>query len=311
MKSTACAAVLLLAGTLAVQAAPDAGNCQYSEHPVTASQPAKTTTLEVRASSPAEGGDVRKETVIGIDLEYHVAKFVPDSLILTALFPTDEGSSTGPGDSTNTPPLTSADGTVHLCVPLTSIYDNDRVRWPLSLFVIMIEMQGRRGQGVGTSRTLKFNGLDPPPGALAPRVDGPAEKFADSVKGAWDYLALRTARYKGCIARFAQMQPPLTRAYRAWESRHRADMDLIAEAKFEMDKARSKGRADMAAATEDSFMDAQIDGLQQMPVELARSQCEGTLEELKDPDDQTDGAIGEYIEFVKKYRAKNPPGEAK
>jgi len=310
MNRCACAAVLLLAGTPTVQAAPDA-SCQYAEKPAATAKPVTTTSVTVVATSPAEGGDVRKDTVIGIDIEYHVAKFVPDGLCLTALFPTDEGSSTGPGDPTNTPPLTSADGTVHLCVPLASIYANEHMRWPLSLFVIMIEMQGRRGQGVGVSRTLKFNALDPPPGALAPKVDGPAEKYLDSVKGAWEYLTVRTARYKACIARFPNLQPALTRAYRGWEARHRADIELIAESKFELDKTRAKGRADVAAGNEDAFVQAQMDAYEMMPVERAKQLCQGTLEELADPEDETNGAIGDYIEYVKQHRAEHPPGEAK
>ena len=310
MKRTACFAALLLAGAVAVRASPDASDCRYADRPA-AAKAVKETTLDVVASSPADGGDVRKETVIGVDVEYHVAKFVPDSLFLIALFPTDDGGSTGPGDSTNTPALTSADGTAHLCVPLTSIYANEHMRWPLRMFVLIIEMQGRRGQGTATSRTLKFNALDPPPGALEPKLDGPAEKYADSVKGSWEYLANRTVRYKACIARFPDMQQALTRAYRAWESRHRADMDLVAEAKFEMDKARHQGRADVAAETSDAFMDGQIAGLQQLPVERIRSQCQSSLEEFRDPDDQTNGAIGDYIDYVKKYRAEHPPGEAK
>jgi hypothetical protein len=291
-----------------VSAAPDAAACRYSEQPAAAAA-ANKSSLKLLGTVPAEGGDVRRDTVIGVDLEYRLANFQPDTFFLMALFPTDEGNSTGPGDTSNSAPLSGAAGTVHLCVPLTQIYENEHMRWPLSMFVLMLEMHNRHGTSVASTGSVKFKAIDPPAGALEPRKDGPAEKYADSVKGSWEYFTNRSVRYKACIARFADMQPPLTKAYRAWEARHHADMDLVAEAQFELDKVRAKGRADDAAERSDATIEAQLAMYEQLPAAQMRQQCQGTLDELTDADDLTNGAIGDYLDYVKKYRAEHPEGK--
>jgi hypothetical protein len=80
---------VLVAGLATEAASKDKSRpCVYSEHsPGSAEEPAKRSRLVLSATTPAEGEAVHPGTVIGIDVEYHVANFAPGRYRLVITFP--------------------------------------------------------------------------------------------------------------------------------------------------------------------------------------------------------------------------------
>ena len=154
--------------------------CTYREEPVadaTVPDPAKKDKhlVTLLAMSPVEGTEVRADSVLELDIEYHVAGFAADKFFFMVGFPTISLGMMSPLEKDDLHYLKSPSAKVHLCVPLKEVYEHPGVNWPLSFQV------GINEQFVGYSRIVtqapkvKLNSVDVPAGALEAQNKAPPE----------------------------------------------------------------------------------------------------------------------------------------
>jgi hypothetical protein len=104
------------------------------------------------------------------------------------------------------------------------------------------------------------------------------------------------------------MQPVLTRTFRAWEARHRADIDFISELQFESYRSQLKDRTHLAAGIDDRATEVTRAAYEKLSAADLRQQCDWAIEDMNPTDDLTDDAMGDEIEIVRKYAPKQAPG---
>jgi hypothetical protein len=273
--------------------------CTYREEEGT-SPAATKDSVTLLGVEPPEGAELRKDLVVAADVQFQIADFQPDTYIIVAMFPTVGFGSMSPGDPGNTPMLQHASGKVHLCVPLQEIYDHPGMLWPLSMSAAMLKMTDARSSSLSAStRQVKFKSQDAP---ANPKVL--PDEYYDALQHTNSFFDNHMVLYKLCIARFPATQPAFTKAYRAWEARHRADIDLVAELQFERYKEMTRGREDHAASIADATSAANrqfYDGLK--PASL-KHECDMRLSEFADPDDTTDIVIGDEMAILRKHSGK-------
>ena len=253
---------------------------------------------------------MRKTTVIGVDVEYHIAKFEPDKIFLMPLFPTAAMGGMAPGDRGDFPFLKSAAGKAHLCVPLGEVYDHSGVIWPLSMNVNINLETDVRGSSrmLAQSRSVKFNAVDIPAGALERQAAAPPAEYQDALRGSFGYFEKRGAMYKVCIQHYPDMQAAFTKAYRRWEARHAEDIRLVNERQFDFLKSTMNDSEQAATQFFDLTREANIKAYESMTNQQRRGSCQSMLEEFQDPEDMTENAIGDELAIL---RAWHPPGQPK
>jgi hypothetical protein len=268
--------------------------------------------LNLLAVSPPDGGNLDRNTIIEADVEFQIADFEPKSFRFMTLFPTAGYGSMSPLDAKNTPYVESAIGKVHLCVPLGEVYEHPTMKWPLSMQVsVLRESADGGGRGVVSTRAVKFNVLDIPEGALARQAAAPPQEYHDALMKAGSFFTNRVTVYKVCIARYPAIQPAMTKAYRAWESRHREAIELAASAQFDAYKAEFNGREDIAARIYDAGVDGQRKLYEKMPDGEFSKQCQRWLEEYADTEDPSDSAISDELAMIRKYYPVQPVQRSK
>lgn len=301
MKRTSCALIAVLAAMPATAVAAESASCSYREESTPAT-PAAGSRVTVLAATPAAAEEVRRDTVIGVDIEYQIADFAEDTFSLDAQFPTSAYSSMSPGNAADRRYLQSPAGRVHLCVPLEEVYDDQNVRWPLSM---QISLHRQAGPGSSTivarGRELAFKALDIPAGALERQAKAPPAEYEHAFMTTTVYFRSRAATYRACIGRFPATQPVLTKVYRAWESRHRASIDLVAEVLFERNRSMANGRRDVAVHMEDAAIEATRKVFAEMPDAVLEPQCKHLLQDLAPDGDITEDAIGDDIAVLRQY----------
>lgn len=306
MKKSAAVLSAMLASATAAHAVGGAATCEYREEPGTATRIEKTK-ITIIASDPGNGGDVRRETLVVVDVEYQIADFQPKAFRFMASFPTEGLGSMSPLDSRNSPYLESASGKAHLCVPLKEVYDYARTVWPLSMRISMLRETDASGGGsmVGSSSSVKFNALDAPARAAERAGQALPEEYYDALRHTWDFFNNRLERYKACIARFPATQPTFTRVYRTWEGRHRAAIDFVSQLQYDDLMARADGRESMAMKMYDSMTGLNQKYFEAMPEAKLKPQCEMLMEDFADTEDISDSAISDELATLHKYHPES------
>jgi hypothetical protein len=280
--------------------------CQYRDQPVE-SAPAGKSSITVMATSPAEGGEIDRTTIIGVDVEYRIADFKQGDYFLSAIFPTQNGGmSVGRFDEY--PNLTAPAGKAHFCVPLTEVYGHERVRWPLSLIVnLMRREDGVSTKSMASSAPHSFRATDIPAGALERQAAAPPREYQFALMKASGYFKFRAALYKMCIEKFPDRQPAITRTYRAWEAQNRADIDFITQLQFDAYREQFKGHAPTAMRVEDQGTAAIRAGLEGMPIGEFQQQCDWFHDDTPEGAARTHDLISRELDIVRKY-APNAAG---
>lgn len=267
--------------------------------------PARSELRTVSVDPPA-GSAVGKDTILTIDLEFRIADFSGGPFRLAPLFLTGPGTSAGFSVDGRDPSLVleSAEGRARMCVPLSNFYaeDSGLVDWPLELRFTILKMDGQgTGRGVASSKTIKLNAVDVPADAVERRAAKPPE-ISDALTASFRYFERRNARYKACLKRFPELQPRLTPAYRAWEVRHKNDIDLVAQLELEERTLQSRGRVDVAMTILDRGSLAELERHVAMSEEALKASCDSILEESRPADDLTETMIGDYLAVLRKWR---------
>lgn len=203
---------------------------------------------------PPEGREVNRNTVLGIDVEFHIRNFTPGGFRLMARFSTRSLGTTSPGARGDYPYLQSPSGKVHLCVPLAELYDSETVVWPLTMMVSVHEDLDAAGSSrvQADTSTVQLKSSDVPAEALARQAAAPPIEYHDALMKTFGYFEARAAMYKVCIRRFPETQPQFTPAYRRWEERHAADIAMVSELQFQEYKVVVRNNMQVAAKVFDS-----------------------------------------------------------
>jgi hypothetical protein len=300
-------ALLCLSAAL-VHLPADAQDCRYVDRAIEPATIIKSVIAVTRAS-PAEGSEVKKTTVIGVDVEYHIADFEAGNFLLHAVFDTEEQVGMTLGRIEDYPALTSAAGRVHLCVPLNDVYEHPTIRFPLKMSVTLSRREHDVPKGrMAVARPLEFQAVDLPRGASERMAAAAPPEYHAALQRAHVSFSMLGIQYKVCVERHPDMQLAYTQAYRAWESRHRADIDLVTEQYFEMLRKRVGGRADLAAR----FADESMAGFRKIYEEenpsAFRRSCEKTSREMAEDAGMTPGHLAKELQTVHKYAAKQVQG---
>ena len=184
--------------------------------------------------SPVEGTEVRADSVLELDIEYHVAGFAADKFFLMVGFPTITLGMMSPGDREDFHYLKSPSAKVHLCVPLKEVYEHRGVIWPLSFQVGINEQYADHSQVVTQAPKVKLNSVDVPAGALEAQNKAPPEDVQQALMMVFAHVELQGALNKVCPARFPDLQTKFNKTYRAWESRNATNIKQIQELQYEM-----------------------------------------------------------------------------
>lgn len=198
--------------------------------------------------NPPSGTELRADTVLAVDFEYRIADFSTGHFRVLPLFKTGYTSSNtfDPEGRKADIELDSATGRAHLCLPLAHLYAKHalEVTWPLELQLIILkgDVSGG-GRSVAMSPLFKLNSVDVPAAALERQAKAPPPQVQAALESAFNNFATRSALYKVCLQRFPALQDRLTPAYRAWETRNKADIDWVSSLKFEVLKEESRDGA--------------------------------------------------------------------
>lgn len=267
----------------------------------------KILSLEV---DPPTGTPVGRETVLTVDLEYQVVDFTAGQFKLMPLFKTgnNRSSSFDVDGKDPTVELAFPAGRVRLCLPLAGFYgeDADSVFWPLEFAVAILKAEGERGlsRSVAQSTPLKLNSVDMPAAALERQAKSPSVEYEDALDFAFNHFQRSAALYKVCLQKLPAMQPKLTAAYRAWEIRHKGDIEFVWGAKFDMLKQQNKGRSDVAANLLDYMAETQQQILASGNMEGIRAGCDEILEQVDPKNDLTGDLLGRYLTVLREWKVK-------
>lgn len=272
--------------------------------PVPAGKAAEIRSLKFE---PPVTARVDADTVFTLDFEYRVADFAPETFYIELLVATGQGNSMPGsefGESLKGLEVTVPAARVRMCLPLAKLFEATSVEWPLriSLIVLKRDEDSRRFSQAALQGPFKLV-ADTPQSALDRLAKMPPE-IGDALMAAHKYFHQRALRYKACLERFPTMRAQLTPAYRAWEARHRKDIDLVSEMWFEDQSARNEGRADIAAVAMDHIAGAELEALKTLGESTFRADCSDLLERSQPADDLTHDMVGDSLEILREWKPK-------
>jgi hypothetical protein len=313
LKKIVYAAVMAVCGAspMARAAEPPATTCVYREEPAPApgsSVDGKKNRVTLLAVSPTEGAEVRAESMIEVDVEYHVANFVPDKFYLVVQFPTVSSSWTSPGTG-DWPKLQSPSGKVHLCVPLEEMYESRSIRWPLSFVVRLHEQFPEYSHLLADSRSVPLNSVDVPAGALKRQEEAMPEDVQRALMSLFDFVEQNGAMHKVCPERFADLQAGFIKTFRGWETRNAAHIRQIQEMQYAA-YLENFGNAAAAARAFDVTREASVRYLNELKAAELRKYCEEGMEALSDETSDVPTASAVNFEIVQEYLASKAKSEA-
>jgi hypothetical protein len=254
--------LLVVSGAAAAQ--EKSGTCEFQDQdvPARAVAASKGAIIQVLATIPKTGGEVRRGELISVDVEYHVRDFKPGQFQLMPRFlMLDFGSSTG-GDDGSERVLTRAHGRMRMCVPTTEAFERNNMRWPLELVMSINEMMtAESSRIIASSETKTFTSPDISAEAKAAQAAAPPKEYAEALTRAYNEIDATRALYELCSERSPVEFQKLQKPYRAYEARAAADIDFVTERQFEYvlrmmngDRARAAGLFDsMSAAMRNYF----------------------------------------------------------
>jgi len=285
--------------------------CTYRDEPVPTNAPIEKSTLTLLGRDPAESGEVHRDTPIALDLEYRIKDLGAGAVYIIPFFKTAGDGSTTPGDPSTYPALAAAAGRAHLCVPLAEMYAVPMLDWPITVVLnLMQTLPNGSMMIIASLRPMKFNAADTPEGALARQAERPPIEYYDALKTVWNFFETRLARYKACNQRFPEGQPALTVAYRRWESRHTAALQLASELQFDFYLMSMNGHTPEATMMFDGARESMLNSYAQWPVENLRRECARILSEFSDTEDLSDNVFTDEIAYLRKWQATHAKGKA-
>jgi hypothetical protein len=200
--------------------------CSYSDQALEAPAVApKYSRITITGTAPAAGEPVHRSTVIGVDVEYHLADFQPGKLELIANFAVMTfGLNKRVGESGQGKHfLAQAHGVAHLCAPIEALFLEKDTRWPLRMHVSLNTRTSPTSSTVhAQSGSLEWPSPDLGKDALLRQKTAPSEDFYLALDALFGYQAENTAVYRACVERFPETAALLDEPFRRWTERNAA-----------------------------------------------------------------------------------------
>jgi hypothetical protein len=225
MLAAGCLALMFGAVSYSKDKAPA---CTYSDKPLEApagSAPGsnKYSRITITATTPAAGEPVHPATVIGVDVEYHVADFQPGKLELIANFAVMTfGLNKRVGESgAGKHFLGQAHGIAHLCAPIRVLFQEKDTRWPLRMHVSLnIRSSPTSSTLYAQSGSVEWPSPDLDKAALLRQKTAPSEDYYLALDALFGFQAENSAVYRACVERFPETAALLDEPFRGWSERN-------------------------------------------------------------------------------------------
>src|SRR5688500_17227421 len=287
--------------------------CEPRVEPLETSEAGKATVsgkvAELRSLKfdPPVTAKVDAGTVFTLDFEYRVPAFAPETFYIELLVVTGHGSAKQGsefGESLKGLEITVPAARVRMCLPLAELFESTSVEWPLRISLVILKRDESSLRSYGAALKGPFSLVADTPRSALDRLAKTPPEIGDALVAAQKYFHQRGLRYKACLQRFPTMRAQLTPAYRAWEVRHRKDIDLVLEMWFESQSERHEGRGDIATVAMDHAAEAELEALMTLSEGLLRAECKDLLERSRPADDLTHDMIGDSLEILREWRSK-------
>lgn len=301
------ALIVLVTGFATAAAAKDESpRCVYSDQPLAAADvPAKRSLLLLGDTTPAAGEAVHPNTVIGIDVEYHVADFAPGRYRLVINFAgLIPGATTTVDDNGEDRFIAQAHGKARLCATIRGLFTKEDVRWPLQMHVSLQESAGSSSSKLyAETRRVAFPSPDLGAKALERQKLAPPEEYFYALDAIFMYREEHAAAYRACVARLPDTATALDVPFREWNERNRALFEQVSALQLERYTQVYRG-SDAVPAQQlqksrdefDTFMDRQSDLALRDRCTKLRLVLTGEPGEF----------IGRYLRIVNEHDAKRP-----
>ena len=293
-----------------------AAKCVYGEVPVAEPAPAADAAgkdkhrVTLLAVNPVEGTEVHADTVLELDIDYHVADFAADRFFFMPGFPTASLGLMSPGTMDDFHYFKSPSGKVHLCVPLKEVYEHQGVIWPLSFQITVFEQNGDGSNIVAQARKVTLNSVDIPAGALEAQNKAPPEDVQRALMMVFSHVEHQGALNKVCPARFPDVRTKFNGIYRAWESRNATNIRQIQELQYEIYSHFSNRSPAAAAMSFDVARNASVKHLGELKDPQLREQCDSAMESLGDETGDLPVQTPVNLDIVLDYLASKKKPEA-
>ncbi len=289
------------------------GDCVPTEMLPDADAPVAQSSVKLRLVEPSNGAAVDANSVVVVEVDYQVARFLPDEFGLMMYFPALV-SATSPHGPEGRYTLRQASGRVRLCVTMREVYDSPRLRWPLQMYVSLNKRAPNDSprfsavfEGVADSGTVALNSVAPTreTESLQASVVDPA--YRDAVNSLAGTVAWTNALGQLC-PRFPELEVEFTAAHGGWMSRNLTVIKQVRSLQRDL-YARDIARADIVEEVmkrHDSVVLAKFSG---MPEGELREQCRVFSRTLSDPRSDLQTASASQLAVIREKMPAKLPAE--
>lgn len=300
---------------LVVPAVHAAGDCVPIEQlPAPASSDRiLQSTVKLQLVEPANGAAVDADSVLVVDVDYRVAGFEPGRYGLMMTFPALV-SSASPHGPEGRYELRQPAGRVRICVPLRPAYEATRLRWPLSLSVLLnktlpaFSQSGPMFENVATSEVVPLNSVMPSgrTEALQASVVDPA--YRDAVADLTDTIVRMHALEQVC-RRKPDLEVEFMAAFRGWAARNEPMIRQILSLQRDL-YLRDMGEPELVARVMTIHSSAAVSALEQLSSEAQRGQCLRHTRAFHNPRSDLETAGAAQLAVIRAHAPAPLPADA-
>lgn len=315
-----CLLVCLVSTGAVAQSSTQSGNttdaCKLvnedSDTPGTVEEPVDRTRLELKSATPDSGATLDRSSTIVVDFDYALKDFVPGEFYLFANAESVTAQASIGIDSAFKA-LEHPAGHVRRCFSFYRIWDDERVKWPMTLRFVVVQTADFRSfkQGAAALQTLSYS-ADTISAELLAKQQALIEpdEFTDAMHAVTGFFDRVEMQRTLCAEKFPGLRSSIIAAYRRWVTRHAALRAEIGRLQFESMLRASRNELRGATSLYDSARSSRLQGEQQRSEDELRHICQSYVSYLAseeaDPDRFYDQEIDAIRSFVRSRSVPQP-----